>query len=541
MVATSSKSAPPSHGGTDEQAHPRQKLILAAMILAVSMTFIDQTIVSLAIPQIQRELHLSPGGIQWVVNAYLLVLAATFAFGGRLSDIFGHRTMVTVGTVIFAGASALNGAVPVGSIAEPWMITFRALQGLGAALMLPAALAIVVSSYDLSKRGKALATFFGIAGAMTAVGPIAGGYLTEWTWRSIFWINVPIAIGALVLIKISNPPQERRPARIDTTGLLLVALGMGGSVFGLQQAGAWGWTNPVVLGSIVGGVALLFVFVGIEIRTHEPLVQLRIFKDRAFAVENLILFFAMVAFVPVFFFASMYAQISLGKSASNAGMYLLTFFLGFAPATQMAGRRMDKEGAKGTVVLGCILAAVGFYLWAGELTDLSENAQFWYMVMAGAGIGFMLGPASTDAVNRAEPGSYGEVSGITQTVRNYGASIGLAVLGTILVTQTRAHIQESLAGFGIPKGRADAIAASLSQSSGGSQSSGFAHHAGQNADKIFHAVQLDYAQAMQYVFYGMAGAMAVAAVIAIKGLADGRQSQTDNTSVEAQSPQGASL
>jgi MFS family permease len=163
-----------------------RQLILAAMIFAVAMTFIDQTIVSLAIPELQRDLGLSATGTQWIINAYLLSLSALFAFGGRLADIAGHRRMVVIGVTVFAVASALCGATPTGDVAEPWMITFRVIQGAGAALMVPAALAIVVAAFPLAERGKALALFFGITGALTAVGPLAGGYLTEWTWRSIF-------------------------------------------------------------------------------------------------------------------------------------------------------------------------------------------------------------------------------------------------------------------------------------------------------------------------------------------------------------------
>src|SRR5277367_4609 len=182
-----------------------RNLILAAMIFAVSMTFIDQTIVSIAAPKIQRELHLSATGVQWAINAYLLSLAALFAFGGRLADTVGHRRMVTLGVVVFAGASALCGLTPKGSLAEGWIVAFRVIQGAGGAIMFPAALAIVVQTFELRERGKALAIFFGIAGGLTAIGPILGGYLTEWTWRAIFWVNIPVAIIALVLIFISKP------------------------------------------------------------------------------------------------------------------------------------------------------------------------------------------------------------------------------------------------------------------------------------------------------------------------------------------------
>src|SRR5579859_7897142 len=159
-----------------------RRLVLAAMIFAVAMTFIDQTIVSIAVPKIQTELGLSDTGVQWAVNSYIVALAALFAFGGRLADTLGHRKMVILGVVIFAAASAMCGLTPKGSVAEAWLVIFRAVQGLGGAIMFPAALAIVVQTYTLRERGRALAVFFAIAGGLTAVGPILGGVLTQWTW-----------------------------------------------------------------------------------------------------------------------------------------------------------------------------------------------------------------------------------------------------------------------------------------------------------------------------------------------------------------------
>ena len=200
-----------------------RNLVLTAMIFAVSMTFIDQTIVSIAAPSIQQELGLTSTGVQWAVNAYLLALAALFAFGGRLADTMGHRRMVIVGVIVFATASALCGLTPKGSIAETWIIVFRAVQGVGGALMFPAALAIVVQTFDLHQRGRALALFFGIAGGLTAIGPALGGFLTQWTWRAIFWVNIPVAIIALVLIWISKPVTDHKPARMDYRGLVVFA------------------------------------------------------------------------------------------------------------------------------------------------------------------------------------------------------------------------------------------------------------------------------------------------------------------------------
>jgi EmrB/QacA subfamily drug resistance transporter len=491
-----------------------RNLILAAMIFAVAMTFIDQTIVSIAVPNIQRELGLSSTGVQWMVNAYLLSLSALFAFGGRLADTVGHTKMVTLGVIVFAAASALCGATPKGAAAEAWIVIFRVIQGVGGAIMFPAALAIVVQTFELRQRGKALALFFGIAGGLTAIGPVLGGYLTQWTWRAIFWVNIPVALIALVLIAISRPVTDHQPARIDYRGLVLIAAGVALSVFGFQQSSIWGWHNPLIWLSIAVGLALLVVFYFVERRTDQPLMKVSIFRIRPFLVENLVLGTTNLVFIPVFFFGSEYAQISLDKSSSQAGIILLYFFIGFVIAAQIGGRMLDRLGAKRPVVIGCVLGAVGFFLWAGKVTSLSFSAQQWYIILAGAGMGFLLGPASTDAVNRASRLSYGEATGITQTVRNYAASMGLAILGTILVTGLRSHLTTSLTALGLPPGRAAAQAATLSQSHGSGSGS---------VASIPHFFRLDFAQSTQTVLYVMGGIMAAAAVVAIVGLRAGLQ------------------
>jgi MFS family permease len=224
---------------------------------------------------------------------------------------------------------------------------------------------------------------------------------------------------------------------------------------------------------------------------------------------------AMLAFIPVFFFASEYAQISLGDTASGAGLFILTFFIGFVIAAQVGGRMLDRTGAKRPVVIGCALAAVGFYLWAGKVTGLTFGSQEWDIIIAGAGMGLMLGPASTDAVNRASRLTYGEATGITQTVRNYAASLGLAILGTILVSQMRSHVTSSLLAKGVPSAQAAKEALSISQSQGGSDST----------SSIPHFIRLDFADATRTVLYAMAGVMAAAAVVAFLGLRRGVQEE----------------
>jgi EmrB/QacA subfamily drug resistance transporter len=501
-----------------------RNLILAAMIFAVAMTFIDQTIVSIAVPKIQQELGLTSTGVQWAVNSYLLALAALFAFGGRLADTIGHSKMVTLGVIVFAAASALCGLTPKGSVAEAWIVVFRVVQGVGGAIMFPAALAIVVQTFALRERGRALAMFFGIAGGLTAIGPVLGGYLTQWTWRAIFWVNIPVALVALALIAISRPVTEHKPAPMDYRGLVLIAGGVGLSVFGFQQSSIWGWHNPAIGLSIAAGVVLLVIFYRVEQRTTSPLMKVSIFRNRPFLVECLVLGITNLVFIPVFFFGSEYAQISLGKSSSQAGVILLYFFAGFVIAAQIGGRMLDRGGAKRPVVIGCALGAAGFFLWAGKVNGLDLSSQQWFIILSGAGMGFMLGPSSTDAVSRASRLSYGEATGITQTVRNYAASMGLAILGTISVSVTRNKLASSLIAQGVPSRVANAQAGTLSQSRSGSGS----------VASIPHFFRLDFAGSTQAVLYVMGGVMAAAALVAIVGLRRGVQEEEQQSDVADQ-------
>ncbi len=483
------------------------------------MTFIDQTIVAIAVPKIQSELHLSINGVQWVVNAYLLALASMFAFGGRLADTLGHRKMVVIGIVVFTLASVACGLTPGhGSAAEAWIVTFRVIQGLGGAIMYPAALAIVVSAFPARERGRALAIFFGVSGGLTAIGPILGGYLSEWTWRAIFWVNVPVAIIALILTALARPHTETRPGRLDFRGLVLIAGGVGLAIFGLQQTQVWGWTNPVAIACMVVGVLLLVAFFYVEPQISQPLIDVSTFRIRAFLVQNIVLFISMIVFIPIFFFASIYAQVSLGDGPQEAGLYLLVFFAGFAPGVQVGGRRLDRSGAKIPVVAGCVIAAVGLALWGSSVTTLSLNSQWYYIIIAGFGLGLMLGPSNTDAINQVGRLSYGEATGVTQTTRNFGASFGLAFLGTLLVTVERNHLASRLIGLGIPSGAAHSVATTIAQNH---ESTPRSSVHGALATHVYHAAQLSIADGMQAVLYAMAAVMVIAAIVARVGLRPG--------------------
>jgi EmrB/QacA subfamily drug resistance transporter len=498
------------------QGHDRRYLVLAAMVFSVAMMFVDQTIVAIAAPNIQRSLSLSATGTQWMINSYLLALAALIALGGKITDVFGHRRMVIAGTIGFATASALCGAAPHGSLAVWWLVAFRVLQGASGAVLFPAALAIVVNSFEPGERGRALAIYFGVTGALTSIGPIAASLLLPWTWRAIFWINVPIAVFALFLTLRANPEEERRPVPIDVRGAVLVTAGMALAVLGLQQAGSWGWDSIATWGCIAAGAIILAVFVRVELRSPNPLIDLSIFAHRGFAADNIVLFLVCACFVPLFFFASVYAQVVLGYNAGKTGLFMLVIFGGFAAGSQVGGRILDRRGARPAVIWGSALGLAGFLAWANHLNH-GLGAQWPYILMAGAGIGLALTPASTDAVNRAPHGSYGEVTGITQTVRYFASAVGLAVLGTLLIDQVRSNVVSSLTRAGVPHSIASHVAAEVNAGAGAAAGGPPSH----GTHGLLATVEHDFAQSTRSVFIAMAILMAVSLVVALRGMQRG--------------------
>ena len=258
---------------------------------------------------------------------------------------------------------------------------------------------------------------------------------------------------------------------------------------------------------------------------------MRTFRIRAFRVQNIVLFISMIVFIPIFFFASIYAQVSLGDGPQEAGLYLLVFFLGFAPGVQVGGRRLDRSGAKGVEVAGCVIAAVGLALWATTVTHLSLGAQWYFILIAGFGMGLMIGPANTDAINQVGRLSYGEATGVTQTTRNFGASFGLAALGTLLVTVERNRLTGRLLNLGLPSGTARKTAQAIASNRQTRPPSGVS---GPAAAHVFHAAQLSVADGIRAVLFGMAGVMALAAIAARVGLRRGIHAAPDATQVQGE-------
>jgi EmrB/QacA subfamily drug resistance transporter len=413
--------------------------VLWPLVPAMAMVMIDFTIVSISATTIQQDLTLSETGVQWLVTAYALSTAAFVALGGRLGDVFGHRRIVVAGILLFAGSSLLCGLVPDGGgISETWLIFFRVLQGIGGGLLIPSATVLVLDAFPPEERGKGLSVFFIVAGLFTAVGPIAGAYLTEfWTWRAIFWINVPVALLALLELSRVQLADTKHPSSIDVRGALLIVSGMGLAVLGIQQSTVWGWGDPATIGSIVVGLALLVGFVVVERRTEAPLIDVRAMaENRPFALDNVLTFLVFGPWLAVFFFGSIYFQVAVGQAPTEAGFSILTMFYSYFAASRIGGIWMDKGGAKRPVARGFLFATLGMILWASELDDLSRSDTLWGMLITGGGFGLILSPLNADALNRVPDAIRGQASGITQTFRNFGSAVGLAVMGTIIAGDT---------------------------------------------------------------------------------------------------------
>ncbi len=409
------------------------------LVPAVAMVMIDFTIVSISASTIQADLHLSETAVQWLVTAYALSTAAFVALGGRLGDILGHKKVVVAGVVIFAGASLMCGLVPdSSSIAVPWLIVFRVLQGIGGGLMIPSATVLVLDAFPGSERGKGLSVFFIVAGLFTAIGPVAGSYLTEfWTWRAIFWINVPVALLSLFEFRNARLNDIKRPARLDVRGAVLIVVGMALTVLGIQQSTEWGWDSPATLGSIVAGIAVLAWFFVFERRTEDPLIDVNaLLANRPFAVDNLLTFLVFAPWLAVFFFGSVYFQVAVGQEPTQAGFSILTMFYSFFVAARVGGAWMDKGGAKKPVSIGFLLGGIGMVVWAGNLSELSSSATLWGMLITGAGFGLVFSPLNADALNRLPDSLRGQGSGVTQTFRNFGSAIGMAIMGSIVASAT---------------------------------------------------------------------------------------------------------
>lgn len=407
--------------------------VLAATILASSMAFIDGTVVNVALPFLQTDLNATAIGIQWVVEAYSLFLSALLLVGGSLGDLYGRRRIFNIGVVIFAVASALCGFAA--NIEQ--LIVARALQGIGGALLVPGSLALISASFDEDKRGKAIGTWSGFSAMTTAIGPVLGGWLVQnISWRAAFYLNLPLAL-AVLLISIWKVPESRdknHRGHLDWLGAAFATIGLGGVVYGLIESPRVGFSNWLVLLSLVGGLISLALFIFNEARTKNPMVPLGLFRNRNFSGANLLTLFLYAALSGMMFFFTLNLIQIQGYSATAAGASLLPFVVIMFTLSRWSGGLIDRFGARLPLVIGPIITAVGLVLF----TVPSVSPNYWSsffpaVVVMGLGMAITVAPLTTTVMSSVGEEQAGVASGINNAVSRTAGLLAIAVFGVMML------------------------------------------------------------------------------------------------------------
>jgi EmrB/QacA subfamily drug resistance transporter len=459
---------------------------LGAMCFALFMIMLDNTVVNVALPSIQRSLNASTASLEWTVNAYTLSFAVLLVTGGRLGDLFGRRKLFLAGVVIFAGSSAAIGFSPN----DTWLVAWRAVQGSGAALMMPATLSIITNAFPAEERGKAIGTWAGVSALALAIGPVLGGFLVEnVSWQSIFFLNLPVAVAAVLvaLFAVQESRDETVARTVDVPGVAALTLGLGALVLALVEGNTWHWgsTREIVL--LVLAVVGLASFAVVETRRRVPMVDLAFFRSRTFLGANIVAFIVSFAMLAMFFFLALYMQDIRGYSPLQAGIRFLPSTLMIAMIAPIAGRLADRVGPRPLITFG-LLCVSGSLFWQSHLTVSSSYSTLLLpgFVLMGIGMAFVMSPMSTAAMNSVEPAKAGVASGILSMSRMVGGTFGVAVLGALVATLGRSKLDQLLPS--VPASTRAQIANSLG--------SGAGSHAGAPA-QIVDAARESFVYALQ--------------------------------------------
>ena len=422
---------------------PRQAtnpwVVLVIICLAQFMVVLDATIVNVALPHIQTSLGFTSASLPWVINAYTLVFAGFLLLGGRMGDLLGRKRLFLVGLVIFTAASFLNGI----STSSGELIGFRALQGLGAALISPAALSIISTTFAEGKeRSRALGVWAAIAIGGSAVGLVLGGALTQaFSWRWIFFVNVPVGILAFVaaLRLVPESKDEHAHQGYDLAGAVTVTGGLMLLVYGLVNSAQHGWGSTVTIVSFVVAFVLLASFVLIESRSKEPLVRLSIFRVRSLSAANVVMFLVMSGLFAMFFFNSLYIQRVLGYGPLKAGLAFLPFTAGVMLSAGLASGLAPRIGVRPVAAVGMVLTVIGMVLFARMPVDGSYATDVLPgMIVGSLGMGAIFMPLTLVATTGLEDEDQGLASGLFNTSQQVGGALGLAILTTIATSHTSA-------------------------------------------------------------------------------------------------------
>ncbi|HXA30171.1 MAG TPA: MFS transporter [Candidatus Angelobacter sp.] len=444
--------------------------VLLTAILASAMAFIDGTVVSVALPAMQRDLGATAGDAQWVVEAYTLLLASLLLVGGSLGDRYGRRVVVMVGVAVFAVSSAACGFAPNPGV----LIVARAVQGAGAALLVPGSLALISAAYPPETRGRAIGTWSGASAITSAIGPVLGGFLVgTFSWRWAFFVNLPVAVAVLVLLA-TRVPESRNPAehgRLDWPGALLVSLGLGGVVMGVIRAQSGGF-DGAALAAVIGGLVLLSVFLAWERRlaadrgerARDPMLPLWLFRSRAFAATNALTLLLYAALSGALFFVPFDLIEVQGYSPAEAGAALLPFVLIMSTLSRWSGGLVNRYGARLPLTVGPGVAAVGFALFAVPATGGNYWTTFFpASVVLGLGMAVTVAPLTTTVMGSVPTDNAGAASGVNNAVSRVAGLLAIALFGIVMIRAFDSGLEQRLRDAHVDPGVYSAVVAQESK------------------------------------------------------------------------------
>jgi EmrB/QacA subfamily drug resistance transporter len=406
---------------------------LGALAFALFMIMLDNTVVNVALPSIQRDLGIGLSELEWTVNAYALTFAVLMLSGGKLADFFGRKRVFLLGLVFFTLSSLACGLATTGEM----LIGARTAQGVGAALMLPATLSIISATFPPRQRGMAIGIWAGVSAMALAIGPLIGGLVTEhidWSW--IFFLNVPIGVLGLIVgwFVIRESRDTSAEQRLDIPGLLASGIGLFALTFALIEANSYGWTDPVIVGLFVLSAAALAAFVLLELHQRAPMLDLSLFRSSTFAGANVVALLVTLAMFGVFFFMSIYMQNILGYSATKTGAAFLPMTILIILIAPIAGKSSDRIGSRALMTVGMLCLAASLAIFS----RLGLDSNFWDffpgLIVGGFGMALVMTPMTAAALGSVPVEKSGVGSGVLNTFRQVGGALGIAVMGAIVAS-----------------------------------------------------------------------------------------------------------